>query len=94
MGWLRSRLGGGGEGFQPLYMDCLVLFSHPDGEESGCATQYCIRPIVELGEQRLVAVATDQNAVGNVQRIRDGFQSLLMRCGVVAGLGPASGLLL
>ncbi len=71
-GWFRSQLGGGGEQVQPLHMDCLIPFSHPDGEESGCAMQYLVRPVVKLGERRHMAVATDQNAVRSASGMDSG----------------------
>ena len=39
-----------------------------------------------------MAVAAEQDAVGGAERVRDGFWSALVRCGVVAGLRSAGGL--
>ena len=73
-------------------MDCLVPFPYPDGEEAVCTMQYRVWPVIQLGERRHMAVAMNQDRIGDAQRVRDGFRSLLVLCGVVAGLGPAGGL--
>ncbi len=39
-----------------------------------------------------MAIATDQHAVGSKECVTDCFRGSLVRCSVVAGLGPAGGL--